>query len=411
MAERYRESSLTPSTATMTLLGTTYNVDGTSSNWTAATGSYASSPSGGEHMTDVVTPNFKALSSRGQIINNPMESAFERLEAAPATAYEMIQTQYQTSAKTAWYGTRVYGSWSPNSELGSFLPSPIGTTEGSLAQTLRSQALTSAHAKASTSEIQGLVTLAEANKTVQSSVQIMKRVVKVLRAAKRLDLKALSGELSPKQLQDRYMELRYALRPMYYDAIAIRNALQADLRKTTRITTRGKATDSATASDTYTRDDGNTRTVSARTVSVKVEARAGVLSDFETSAPSVWGLDQVIESAWEIVPFSFIVDWFLNVGDTIAAHTPNAGVRELASWDSVIVTVVQQNSLSSVSFVNPAPALKKTWTVSWSGSKSQLGIYKLRTPNPGLSFYPSVNVRLDTLKLIDLGIIARKLIT
>lgn len=407
---RYRESVVTPTMSSMSLSGTTYNVNGTTSDWTAATGSYPSTPSGGEHMTDVVTPNFKALSASGQIINNPMESAFERLEDAVATYYNRIQTQYTNSSKTAWYGTRVYGMWSASSELGSFLSSPVGGANGSLALSLAAQATTTAHARASSSEIQGLVTVAEAGKTVGSIASIMRRALKIVKKAKRLEFMALANEISPKELQDRYMELRYAIRPLYYDLRGARDAYAKTLTSSQRITTRGYANGTASNADTYSRNDGNTFTVATRTVNVKVEARAGVLSDVDVSAASAWGLDQVLESMWEIVPFSFIVDWFLNVGETIAANSPSMGVRELASWSTVIATVTQQNSLASVGFVSTPPALKRDWTVSWSGTKSQLGIYKIRTPNPGLSVYPTVNVKLDALKLLDLGIIAKKFV-
>jgi hypothetical protein len=37
-------------------------------------------------------------------------------------------------------------------------------------------------------------------------------------------------------------------------------------------------------------------------------------------------------TVWEIIPFSFVVDWFAGVGNWISANVPNPNVRVLGSW-------------------------------------------------------------------------------
>jgi hypothetical protein len=39
-----------------------------------------------------------------------------------------------------------------------------------------------------------------------------------------------------------------------------------------------------------------------------------------------WGLDNPLLIAWELVPFSFVVDWFVNVGDVLSSLTDFAGM-------------------------------------------------------------------------------------
>jgi hypothetical protein len=59
--------------------------------------------------------------------------------------------------------------------------------------------------------------------------------------------------------------------------------------------------------------------------------RCQLLADFWISNPNLNLADQLgfinpASVAWELVPFSFVVDWFVNVGDIIASCTDFAGV-------------------------------------------------------------------------------------
>jgi len=46
---------------------------------------------------------------------------------------------------------------------------------------------------------------------------------------------------------------------------------------------------------------------------------------------------------WEVVPFSFVVDWFVNVGDTLRSFTDFAGLDIDHTWSSVIVRSVNDD--------------------------------------------------------------------
>lgn len=37
-----------------------------------------------------------------------------------------------------------------------------------------------------------------------------------------------------------------------------------------------------------------------------------------------WGHDPIV-SAWELIPFSFVIDWFINIGDWVNSISPFAG--------------------------------------------------------------------------------------
>jgi hypothetical protein len=149
--------------------------------------------------------------------------------------------------------------------------------------------------------------------------------------------------------------------------------------------------------------------------SVEIVVRAGVLTAIENlNTLQVWGGLQPIEAIWELIPFSFIVDWFFNVGDTLASFTPNFGTRTLSSWYTVEKQTYQYlgKEYANVSCSETAPANNK-W-VAWSKTLEGCWIDKtvittVRVPNPSRSVTPTFNVRMNMLKLADLLIIGKRM--
>lgn len=356
-------------------------------------------------MSDVVTPGYSKRIQQGEIINNPMSLIETTLRYPRPGSYGY--TNYDTDEDGIMTGSEAQGTLAFNpAKMGTFLPNP-NSDWGTTITDLTSQAVTDAHANASSAEISLLMVGAEAEKSVASVASILRRVYKIMRAARKLDLKYLRKQISRKELADRYMELRYALRPLVYDAQGTIAALdQSRHFGSTRATARGFRTVSASNNDTIPGE----LTYSAFTIERKfqsvVNIRAGVLTDVQTSGISVWGMDQFLETVWEVIPFSFIVDWFVNVGQTIAAWTPSAGVRELASWVTVEEIITQSNRITEIHHKDESRDAHAFW---WHDQEmSQVTRIKTRTVNPNLSLYPSVNVRLDPLKLLDLVIIGKK---
>jgi hypothetical protein len=125
---------------------------------------------------------------------------------------------------------------------------------------------------------------------------------------------------------------------------------------------------------------------------------------------NIWGLTQPVEAIWELVPFSFIVDWFFNVGETLAAFTPNYGIESLASWYTVVDTAYQRHSRFNDNFNKPdGPSAYCTDNVQSVGGcwTDKTVITKTRVPNPSRQVVPTFSLKLDLFKLTDLVIIAR----
>lgn len=366
-------------------------------------------------MHDVVTPNFYSLRNSGGIANNPYDKTLTTYNRGIVSWYEsrLVASTIQCSGvptRVASVGMRRVGTRAPDLLLGSaFLSAPALDVER-----LKNLAITGAFANASEQTAQALVILAEGEKTIQSFISIARRLLMLGRALRKWDVSYLRRQLSARELSNRWMEGRYAIRPVVYDMCDVIRALRRSrLDHPLRQTYRSGASDtaSATQSGVTTYSSSPYYYISATKNTVRnVSVRSGVLAAIDSiSEATIWGIDQPFTAMWELVPFSFVVDWFLNVGKVIASWTPVNGSRTLASWVTVHDTVSQTIQLDA--------ACKGTWTATdiweWNLSASGGFVNKItkttsRIVNPNRPILPSFNVRLDAAKLLDLVIMARR---
>jgi hypothetical protein len=75
-----------------------------------------------------------------------------------------------------------------------------------------------------------------------------------------------------------------------------------------------------------------------------VSVRTGIL--YELDHRDVFGLSfkEIPITAWELVPYSFVIDWFVNAGDYIQAVTPKLGVKVLGSWSTTEDEIVTKTT-------------------------------------------------------------------
>jgi hypothetical protein len=358
-------------------------------------------------MDDWVTPNFRKIIARGGIVNNPMLSTTVYEERNDLTYNR--QKIYHRSNSDQWEGFVTSGSNWYSGFLDTMLPDAPAL---STLETLKDLAVRQAHAKIELSQAMLLASLGEGRETIASMVAILKRATKIARAIRRLNIKALRRELSRKELADRYMEFRYALRPLVYDAKQVVAALSGDeLPDVGRQTFRGYKEDfgSTVENGVLLYSDAGTRVYGRQEASTVFQVRAGVLTTIEAiSKLNVWGLDSIAESAWELMPYSFILDWFFDIGETLASWTPEMGVKKLASWVVTEVTTTQMVRVTSAENILPSGATVWSDFFTLSGYHSKVTTVKTRTPDPSLPILPTFRLKLDLLKLLDLVIIGRK---
>lgn len=363
-------------------------------------------------MDDVVTSNYRARIARGEVINNPMNKVtiVERTPK-PTPYYRHFMRYYDgryTGAKHSGIASCDGRYFDPYWEAKDF-PSTTDTLNACV-----QQAVTKAHANASSTELAALSTAAELKETVKSTEDILKRVLRIARAARKLNLKALRNELKPKEIASRYMELRYAIRPLVCDVQSCVNAYQATKHfKHVRSTARGFAQLAPISFEESKEacDGPDVGFTMSRKYTRSADIRAGVLCSINTSFTSILGIDQPFEAIWEVIPFSFVLDWFWNIGATMASWTPQVGVSELASWVSIKeleVSVCKVSNFHAIDrgYYNIANTM--TWP---DAEKNRTILSQRRIVNPQLSHWPCTTVRLDGFKLLDLAIIGRQLMS
>lgn len=368
-------------------------------------------------MDDVVTPSYKYMQKTGQIVNSPMTSVYTKSQkqvgnlhmdsryyvTACSPPKQLIQGGIYTGTVPSdfleWYVSGIGWASIPNIDIQDFIDI----------------AVTQMWANADHSKAAALATLGEARETIHSMVSIFGRLIKVLIAIKKLDATYLFKQFSPKELAARYMELRYALRPLYYDAKQIIDAANHRKLDYDRFTFRGRASTNGVnnLSGVYNDSYGSLTIHYHYTgqTTRTIEVRSGLLTHVdEPSLLNLWGFDSVAETMWELLPFSFIIDWFFNIGQTIASWTPEAGLKPLASWYTLVDTVYKTSTISGMTFeTNPSKNYVSPSVYCSPMTKTLTTITKTRVPDSRRSILPTFNLKLDMLKLIDLLIIAKQI--
>lgn len=97
------------------------------------------------------------------------------------------------------------------------------------------------------------------------------------------------------------------------------------------------------------------------------------------------GFSDLASVAWELVPFSFVFDWFVGVGETLSAMSALSGLTVLDGGSSLEQTFTLKQWTSRPGWYPGYVFLAKTPGPSWSGKKMH---YQRSTWNGGVSPFP-----------------------
>lgn len=380
----------------------------TSDPWRViSTTSYSGSQQGyvKEEMHDCETPEWRKLFAQRNLATvNPYEH--ERIFFNRGVgSYHTRRINRSASPPYTYSGSQNLGTTGiGDSHLSNSWSYP---TQPSVDDSVIAEAITEAWSKVTLRDTMILATAGELHKTLSFIISIFGRLLKIVRALRKLDVKALAGELSPKELAQRYMEARYAIRPMMYD---VKTNLEAFANKVPARYTTFRGFKAEIVGPTYDHNFLCRAVVNdyelwgTSEVTRTLEVRSGVLTMVKEIGAFVrFGSFDIIQSAWELVPFSFIVDWFFQVGKLISMWSPKVGLDVLASW--YVVTDTTTLSVTAETGISKATGYNYTNFYNRQGVYSKVLQNKYRMPNPDRPILPVCNVRLNKLKLLDLGII------
>ena len=423
--------------------------------------------------TDRVTPGYKKLIADGAIINNGRSRVSIKGTPYLLNGRQVRQVKgtYATLSGISgyrWAAYDLYGDWHSllfgsncngfHTDLKTLYPLPVST------QALYNSAAIQAFNRVNPASSQSLVTALEAHKTLDMISDRAMKIAKVIQACKSGNTRLLDimfpnkrttrypkrvvvwddagrpivgksgvtaaryGHLPQKatpskmeQSQRLWLEYRYGWTPLVHDIVDTLKAMYADdLRKELiqreRFIARGKASHKGV----ITSAQSSSINWAFGTVSALTEAdhdytvRAYILyklsGDRLLRRLNDFGAFDVPKAIWEITPWSFVLDWFIPIGDFLGALTPKVGVEILASGYTVDYTLKVKRTVSGwVS--NPA-----TGDLAWDQSPIPIGGADLvemtessRYPHLSFPTFPPIEVKLNLKRMVDAVALSRAL--
>lgn len=238
------------------------------------------------------------------------------------------------------------------------------------------------------SKFDALTFLAEFHKTVgmfQNAVSQLARLAITYRKAKK-------GLVDPAQtLGNLYLEYRYGWRILYYDMVDISDALANLGLKRERFSQRTGAKSNSSTSTNYQYNGPAYQFTVNMIEELKISLRGTVVADIE---PPNFAFNPLTTS-WELIPFSFIVDWFIGIGtwlETLSfmflqtSHVAAGGI-DISLKRSMVLT----NKTASAGY---SIVIMEAQCVSEA-------LLRMRNPQ-SVSNFPLVRVNLDVPKVFDL---------
>lgn len=318
-----------------------------------------------ESMTDFVTPNFHEKIAAGHIVMSPMvrttqlklaqalSNAKGRYNGNPSYWWE-----YVTGPRTIW--TMGLG---PNTSI---LPGTYSVHSGTDLDNLQVEASTKCLSQVGRASTSMWENLAETDKTVsmlwgplgyffqresamtQKEKELLrrgarKRNLPLEEALRRFGKKALLGAEGVANL---WLMYRYGVMPLVKSIKDVNEALKAQVQDD-RNSTRGSATSSANSWSESTYSNSGYSWKIRKTTTETISARAVSIDELVRNWSYNYGFSkkELITLPWELIPYSFVADWFVNAGDYFGALANCFEPRSLGQCltTTVVRTAVWQN--------------------------------------------------------------------
>lgn len=322
-------------------------------------------PASTEYYDTLLTPKFNKLVGEGWIIQNPFTKVRTTFSAAPGSYSELM------TAGTSPQVNHQYTNLCPMFQQPTgYYKLALGPAMPSMRESAKSEALSRVFAKANTGNADLLVDLVQYRSMVNMFTKAVKTLIALVRTPGAfLDLVKAhlrgneryvrippNGKKVPvTSLEGLWCELRFGWRPLLGTIEGIADAFNRyDLDQAKRTTYR--ATEEVNFKDEVVKTDRLTWTYGClvltdvpvrkhtETVSYESNFRAGVLIEDSTSMYRALGLDEraIPIALWDCIPYSFIVDRFINVGNWLRSLRPIPTKEFGGAWVAERFTVVHR---------------------------------------------------------------------
>lgn len=253
-----------------------------------------------------------------------------------------------------------------------------------------------------------LTFLAEARKTLAMLAGLIRnfwRAVNLIAQAAVRAFRAGQRRNAAKTLLQYFEELwllgRYGIRPLVYDIADACRFINTLLEKGNDAFVVGKSRQRDNDAETTPGDwVSSPYPAAARLVETSWEVNRTYRGFAYLGLSGSWadGLSfDPLVTAWELTPWSFVIDWVVGIGDWLSTLTPNIRGEFVATGVSVKTSSTYHRSF----MIEPNPDYPEqtgspgVWTEQWTVERY------IREPYLGIP-WPQLNLRIDLPKIIDL---------
>lgn len=396
-----------------------------------------------ESMTDWVVPEFTKLRDRGVLLNHPMDKwrcdtaswpgqvTVTKQQQRVAWPRDIIKMSYTTYKKRFYYAPlQGHPGW-VNAARTLYIADMVDRGIAFPGDSDIRQAITEVSSRIGSGCAQIWVTFAEFRKTIGmlcKALRLLRTPIKdALRALGTTLKEALATQRSRirlwKKACDLWLEIRYGWRPFIYDAMALWDANVRAGSANHRLT-KVKVVDNnevALLGHPWFSYESIFPTAAYAAVDIRLQryVKTGQTADFNamvTGPARVFGAYDIVGTAWELIPFSWVVDKFINLGNVAQALQAALLVDERIGWVSKI-------ELASVSWPytvvkQPGPIEGSGWihtyvsdSLNGPATGEDLETYKVSQRLVVEDFTPVLGIegKLDFLEYLDLLALFRKL--
>ena len=305
-----------------------------------------------KRIDDTVTPHYWKARKAGFLPTNPLRITEQDYHVIGFSDMTLTSVADACSGPSEKHITHDYGSLFADDLAPLTLPAKGPTLTSQEMASLLDEVWTNCQSERQKGSANLVESLAEVDKAFKMVGTPLENVVTFLknfrRNGKRLKsyqkVRADSMELI-RFVSTEWLRFRYGIMPLVNDVRAGMKALKKDYKPEPRIFT-ARAKGSAETSSTlngrltysiyyidWTRDSYH-----------RYDVKAGIHDRYIANAWNDLGLTfhNVVGVAWELTHYSFVIDWFVNIGDLIYANIPRVGVTQVGQYLTSESTIVNK---------------------------------------------------------------------
>lgn len=305
----------------------------------------------------VRTPSYASIPKRSLPINS-----FRDVQAEASMPAQAVATTYISGPSKGQVSYQLFGYSSyADIEARGFSFANLVLPKLPTVAALHNEAFTKALQRLADAKVNLPVAVAEASKTTQLITNTANRIFNAYRSFRKGRFRDTARYLgiSSGTVHKTWLEYKYGWMPLLMD---VKNAAeflaQQHVAKPIYLTGLGTASSQASYFQQLSRVHGwrsfsrasiTRQSVATREVRVKIYAR--VVNSQATQLQQL-GLTNPALVAWELVPFSFVFDWFISVGDYLQAVTALHGLTVEKAMTSSMTEWSASEQIAEASYVD-----------------------------------------------------------